>query len=187
MSHPPNIPRWGRSLAALWIAVQAAACDSPTETQDPPDEPTGPMAHEVNNFVVGETATLRGDNLDEVSSVSVEGTVVEFERASSDRLSFDVPRIADCAVDGYLADIHLDNERALTARLGAEGTVSLEPGESRILGSEDLDCLKLPRGSESYVLTIADFATSTDDKDSQFQPPFTLLSHGTGEEEALAD
>lgn len=168
----------GITLAAsLWAAFQVSACESATEPNGSEPEPTtGIEVSEVSNMVPGGRAEVSGKNLDEISRLVVDDAEVTFEALSSARGEFDLPRTRDCETDGRRVTIEVNDSISEVGQMEVDSVTELEVGESRVLSADEYECLKLGRGMEHYVLSVADFRTDHGDDVS----PYKLVARGSG-------
>ncbi|HEX7123790.1 MAG TPA: hypothetical protein VF178_15545 [Gemmatimonadaceae bacterium] len=174
-----RIPHWIKAAAALWLGTQAA-CSSPTTPgKQPPVEPPDTSGHtqpppvdttpkrpsmsvsSVENLVPGELATLHGTALLQVTSLTVDGESVPFTATSDSAITFVVPTTRACETDGRPVSLVLNGTLWSTGHLQVRNTLHLDVGESKILSVQELPCVQLPAGPESYVLSVANFDTGT--------------------------
>jgi hypothetical protein len=173
-----------RSFAALWLVLQAAACgESPTQPKiDPPPTEPPPVAEKrlelkgIEGLIPGQVATVRGDQLSLLSSLTLDGQTVTFEKVSETEGRFVVPELRACETDGRVVEVVANRgEKKLSAPVLLPGALTLEVGESRVLTAQDLACLQLSRADAAYVLSVANFKVV---EPLATEPVFTLKSFG---------
>lgn len=103
----------------------------------------------------GETATLRGRNLSRASAVLVDGLRVPIAASTDTTVSFVAPRLRACDVDGREVPVALAEapDATLPAKLRLSTTVTLAPGESRVLAAAATGCIQLPASDADYVVS----------------------------------
>ena len=149
------LPRWAAATAALWAAFQVTACDSPTDPGEIVD-PDAVRISEVTGLEAGQTAEVRGQNLDRLGTINLDGVPVTFDPISSTRGQFTTPELRSCETDGRRVELTATSADVQTnARMEVSDLLRLEVGESRILATEELSCLQLGRGMEAYVLSVS--------------------------------
>lgn len=178
----PRGPRWATLAASLWAAFQVAACDSPTEP-DPGDDPDRIQIEAIEGLEPGEVAEVTGRNLDSIHALTLDGESVTFEALSKTRGQFTVPRTRDCEVDGRSVQLVANDSISHASRMDIADVLELEVAESRALSQEEFSCLKLGRGAEHYVLSVADFRTEP----GHDRSPYELLVRGSGERTATQE
>lgn len=159
----PKHRRWGLAVAALWSAFQVAACESPTEPT-PPTEPR-PAIQQVSDLVPGRMAHLDGRGLEGVTALSIDGVPVSIQTQSGTRLSFQVPELRPCETDGRRVQVVAEGVGSAGGRMQVAEALELRVGESRILSTEELSCLRLRRGAEAYLVSVQNFSTGRERAD----------------------
>ena len=192
---PRRRPRWLLLAASLWVALQVTACDSATTEPPPQPDPPAPTLSisNISSLTPGQTAQVRGQLLDEITEFVVDGVPVTFSATSPTAGSFVVPEFRACETDGRRVRVEANQTIQRDERLELTNTLRMAAGESRILTAEDLSCLQIGRGLESYLITLADFRTrhpegvGYNDVKESIHSPLTLLARGTGEAPPIVD
>ncbi len=163
-------------LPALAVAL-LVACDGGA-----PGEPARP-AHvtAVDTLRPGQIARLRGSGLTGLRSLLLDGVAATELVARSDSVAeFRVPSLRACETDMRAVQLSADGSAPIGAVVRVPPSVSLRPAESRVLTSDDLQCLRLPAADEDYVLSAANLAIPT----AEVESPRTLVAVrllGTGD------
>lgn len=176
-------------LAGLAFLLAACGGDStrPTDlTRPPPEPPSGAVAlNRVDNFVVGEAATLVGRNLRQITALTLDGTSIALGERSDSTLAFTVPRLRACETDGRnlrLVAVASSTQQALDAPLRVRTAVSLAIGQSVLVGADTLRCLQLPAADQDFVLSVLNPGVPEDRTATTPWPPpiVDLLAFRTG-------
>jgi hypothetical protein len=174
-------PRHLRIAGVLALAAGfTAACDSPS---DPRREATPPLyVVSVDSLVPGGTATMRGANMRHLRQLAVDGHEAAFRIISDTEVSFDVPILRPCEVDGRRAEISINGSLGSSAVVRPADVIRLEVGESRVVQAADVACMKLPDGDEDFVFSVASFSA-----ERLLEPVFRLRAlSATGAQPAAA-
>ncbi|HEX8273723.1 MAG TPA: hypothetical protein VF615_13890 [Longimicrobiaceae bacterium] len=155
-------------LPALAVAL-VAACDG-----GGPAEPARPVrVTSVDTLRPGQVARVRGSGLAGLRSLRLDGVEATELVARSDSVAeFRVPSMRACETDMRAVGVSADGSAPVGAVVRVPPSVSLRPGESRVLTPDDLRCLRLPAADEDYVLSAANLAVPTAETES----PRTLVS-----------
>jgi len=161
-------------LPALVVAL-IAACDGGASV-----EPTKPVhLTTVDTLRPGQTAQVRGSGLTGLRSLLLDGVAATELVVGSDSVAeFRVPSLRACETDMRAVKVSADGAAPIGAVVRVPASVSLRPGESRVLTEDDLRCLRLAAADEDYVLSAANLAMAAVDA------PRTLVSVrllGTGD------
>jgi hypothetical protein len=124
----------------------------------------------VENFVVGQSATVYGRNLRLVTAVTVDGVAITFRLQSDSAIAFVVPVTRSCETDGRVIQIDVAPGAGvrLAARIKVAVSTTLQPGQSVLLAADTLSCLQLPAADNSYVLTVSEPGHSAGSNRHQF-------------------
>lgn len=158
-------------LVSLWLLMQTAACDSPTEQQLPPP-PEKPTLHRVDELTPGQKGRVYGKHLSRLSSLSVDGQGVQMQVVGDTLAEFTVPALRSCEVDGRTVAISSERQ-GLSGKIRLPGATHLEVGESRMLSAGDLKCLPLSQEAGTYVLSVISLAP-----EASIDTVFRLTSRG---------
>jgi hypothetical protein len=163
-------------LPAL-VAALVVACDGGA-----PVEPTRPVhLTSVDTLRPGQIVQVRGSGLTSLRSLLVDGVAATEIVAHSDTVAeFRVPSMRACETDMRAVKVSAQGSAPIGAVVRVPPSVSLRPGESRVLTEDDLRCLRLPAADEDYVLSAANLAMPT----AEVESPRMLVSVrllGTGD------
>jgi hypothetical protein len=155
-------------LPALAVAL-VAACDG-----GGPAEPARPVrVTSVDTLRPGQVARVRGSGLAGLRSLRLDGVEATELVARSDSVAeFRVPTMRACETDMRAVGVSADGSSPVGAVVRVPPSVSLRPGESRVLTPDDLRCLRLPAADEDYVLSAANLGVPTAETES----PRTLVT-----------
>src|SRR5688500_10989903 len=164
-------------VSGFIVATSFVACDAGA-----PVEPARPVhVTSVDTLRPGQTAQVRGSGLTNLKSLRLDGVEATQLVARSDSVAeFRVPSMRACETDMRAVNVSADGSAPIGAVVRVAATLSLRPGESRVLTRDDLKCLRLPAADEDYVLSAANLAIPT----AEVESPSVLLSMrllGTGE------
>ncbi len=177
MTPEPNIV-WRRAalLSALVVSV-ILACDG-----GGPATPTQPvLVTLVDTLRPGQIALVRGSGLASLRSLSVDGVkATELVVRSDSVAEFRVPSMRACETDMRVVQVNADGSAPVGAVVRVAPNFTLEPGTSRVLSPEDLQCLRLTAADEDYVLSAASLVIPTADLEVQ-RPLVTVRLLGTGD------
>ena len=146
--HAATLATWGLVAAAV-----AACGDGPTGGGNPPARAPTISAASV---VSGGEGVVSGSNLDLLpATIAVDGRSVAPASRTSTEIRFVMPPGRPCEVDGR-AVVIAAGPLSYTARLSVPSVVRLEPGESRLLGRDQIAslCLQLPAAEQGFVLSV---------------------------------
>lgn len=174
---PWSARKSGAAAALILPFLVVSSCDGPTDPGQtvPPD---AVHISEVTGLEAARTAEVRGQNLDRLDNLVVDGVPVTFEPISSTHGRFTTPELRSCETDGRRVQLKASAGVEANARMEVSGVLRLEVGESRILSAEDLECVQLGRGMEAYVLSMANFGLEPGGAEGLFR----LHLRGTGED-----
>jgi hypothetical protein len=186
--HPPRqdsetAMRRAPLLAALLVAL-IAACDGGASL-----EPAGPLVvASVDTLRPGQMAQVRGSGLTRLRSLKIDGVkATEFAVRSDSVAEFRVPSLRACETDMRAVTVSADGSAPVSAVVRIAPSVSLRPGESRVLSQADLGCLRLPAADEDYVLSAANVAIPAAEVEAQrMLVSVRLLGTGDAAASALA-
>ncbi|HEU0053110.1 MAG TPA: hypothetical protein VFQ39_08025, partial [Longimicrobium sp.] len=168
-------------LLPVLVVALIAACDGGPTTAPPAVHLTS-----VDTLRPGQTAHVRGSGLTKLRSLRLDGVEATELVASSDSVAaFRVPSMRACETDMRAVKVSADGSAPIGAIVRVPPSVSLAPGESRVLTQADLQCLRLPAADEDYVLSAANLAIPT----AEVESPRMLVSVrllGTGDAAASA-
>jgi len=150
-----GFPKGVGAAAALWAAFQVAACDSPTSPKQDDPGLDRVQVTSVGDLLPGQASHIEGRNLDRMNSLSIDGIEVSFQPTSSARVWFTVPGMRSCETDAREVEVRVDDGITATGKARVVQTLALRVGESRILSSEDLECLQLSREGQAFALSAA--------------------------------
>jgi hypothetical protein len=163
-------------LPALVVAL-IVACDGGA-----PVEPSRPVhVLSVDTLRPGQIARVRGSGLTSLRSLLLDGVAATELVARSDSVAeFRVPAMRACETDMRAVKVSADGAAPIDAVVRVSPSVSLRPGESRVLTENDLQCLRLPAADEDYVLSAANLAIPTAELEVQ-RMLLTVRVLGTGD------
>ncbi len=157
-------------LTALALVLSVAACGGDSGTGPGPVKPPPTSAAfaltAARNFVAGDTALISGTTLSAIASITIDGQSVPFT-VVNDTLRAIVPSSIGrvCDVDGRLVEVkavgNASSGGATVSKsfpLTVSATQNLSIGQSVVLSTTDLQCLRLSAGSAAYVLSALDLA-----------------------------
>ena len=182
MRRPALLPALIPSLmlgtgAALLVACEGGA---PAESTRPV-EATAVRVLAVDTLRPGQIASVRGSGLSTLRSLRLDGVEATELVARSDSVAeFRVPSMRACETDMRAVKVSADGTAPIGGVVRVAPSVSLRAGESRILTSGELQCLRLAAADEDYVLSAANLAIPT----AEVESPRTLVSVrllGTGD------
>jgi hypothetical protein len=169
----------GRGIAGittLGVALMVA-CDGGA-----PAEPT-PLIHltSVDTLRSGQLAYIRGSGLTNLRSLQLDGVnATELVVHSDSVAEFRVPVMRACETDMRVVKVSADGSTSVGSVVRVPPTVSLQPAESRVLATNDLQCLRLRAADEDYVLSAANLGVPTAEIESP-RPLVSVRVLGTGE------
>ena len=168
-------------LPALVVAL-IAACNGGA-----PVEPTQPaIVTSVDTLRPGQLAHVRGSGLANLHSLRLDGVeATELVVHSDGDAEFRVPTMRACETDMRAVKVTADGSAPVDAVVRVSPSVALQPGQSRVLTPDDLQCLRLAAADEDYVLSAANLAIPT----AEVESPRTLVSVrllGTGDAAAAS-
>jgi hypothetical protein len=104
----------------------------------------------------------------------------EFIVRSDTVAEFRVPPMRACETDMRAVKVSADGSATIGAVVRVPPSVSLRPAESRVLTTDDLQCLRLAAADEDYVLSAANLGVPTAEIESQ-RMLVTVRRLGTGD------
>lgn len=154
------------AFAAAGVAI-IAACGDPTGsggTKPPPVPPTPVASISGVTLTAGGAGVVTGTNLDGLpSTLTVDGQSVTVASKTATEIRFTLPQLRACETDGRPVNLVIGSINR-TEPLDVPAALSLNPGESRVLGRAEMDaCLEIAAGPGLYVLTALHPATSAPD------------------------
>jgi hypothetical protein len=163
-------------LPALVIAL-LVACDG--------GAPAGPaptvQLTSVDTLRPGQIALVRGSGLTSLRALMLDGVKATELVAHSDSVAeFRVPSIRACETDMRAVKVSAEGSAPIHGVVHVAASISLNPGESRVLTTNDLQCLRLTAADEDYVLSAANLVVPT----AEIESPRTLVAvrvFGTGD------
>ena len=161
---------------ALVVAL-IVACDGGASV-----EPTGPIhLASVDTLRPGQLAYVRGAGLTNLRSILLDGVEATELVAHSDSVAeFRVPSMRACETDMRAVKVTAEGSAPITGVVHVSASISLNPGESRVLTTDALQCLRLTAADEDYVVSAANLSVPT----AEIESPRTLVSLrvlGTGD------
>ena len=144
-------------LPALVVAL-TVGCDGGA-----PVEPPRPVhLTSVDTLRPGQIGRVRGSGLTHLRSLLLDGVAATELVARSDSVAeFRVPSMRACETDMRAVKVSAEGSAPIGAVVRVPASVSLRPGESRVLTEDDLKCLRLPAADEDYVLSAANLQVPT--------------------------
>jgi len=116
----------------------------------------------VDTLRPGQVARVRGSGFIELKTLLLDGVAATELVVTSDSVAeFRVPSMRACETDMRVAKVSTAGATPLNAIVRVPASISLEPAESRVLGADDLKCLRLPAASQDYVLSAANLQEPT--------------------------
>jgi hypothetical protein len=158
---PSHLGRRIGGIPALVVAL-TVACEGTVEPIQPPHVTS------VDTLRPGQLAQVRGSGLTNLRSLLLDGVQATELVARSDSVAeFRVPSMRACETDMRVAQVSADGLAPIDAVVRVPPSVSLRPGESRVLTAGDLQCLRLTAADEDYVLSAANLAIPIAEIESQ--------------------
>ena len=144
-----------KSIKTFVVVALIVACDGGAPVE--PTKPVQPVVvTSVDTLRPGQIAQIHGSGLKSLSTLTFDGVAATELVASSDNVAqFRVPTMRACETDMRIVKVSANGSAPIGAVVRVTPTVSLKPGESRILTEDDLKCLRLPAANEDYVLSAA--------------------------------
>jgi hypothetical protein len=176
MRRTPPLP----ALVVALLVAPIVGCDGGATRPVPP--PTAAIrVTAVDTLRPGQIARARGSGLAALRSLRLDDVEATELVARSDSVAeFRVPSMRACETDMRAVQVSADGSPAASAVVRVAPSVALRPGESRVLTSDDLSCLRLPAADEDYVLSAANLLIPT----AEMESPRTLVAVrllGTGD------
>ena len=163
---PRSASHRGRGVARIPALVVAlvVACDGGA-----PVEPTRPIhLTSVDTLRPGQLAHVRGSGLTNLRSLLLDGVKATELVARSDSVAeFRVPSMRACETDMRAVKVSAEGSAPIDGVVRVSASISLRPGESRVLTTDDLHCLRLTAADEDYVLSAANLGIPTAEMESQ--------------------
>lgn len=148
-----------RSLTLLSAVALVGACSGGGEGPVGPPPVTTPSVTSVSALVPGQTATLTGVRLGSVTAATVDGVAVTGLSASESSISFTVPALRTCEMDGRTVTVSVtgaSGSASTTGALTVTGTpavTALRVGQRLVLDGA-VGCLQLPKDATArFALT----------------------------------
>ncbi|GLC25262.1 hypothetical protein [Roseisolibacter agri] len=174
MRRPSLLPA---PIVALLVACEGGA---PAESTRPV-EPATVRVTAVDTLRPGQIASVRGSGLSGLRSLRLDGVdAMELVVRSDSVAEFRVPSMRACETDMRAVKVSADGTAPIGGVVRVAPSVSLRAGESRVLTSGELQCLRLAAADEDYVLSAANVAIPT----AEVESPRTLVAVrvlGTGD------
>lgn len=153
-------------VVALIVGCDGGARVEPSQPVQP--SPSTVRVTSVDTLRPGQIAHVRGSGLTNLRSLLLDGVGATELVARSDSIAeFRVPSMRTCETDMRAVKVTADGSAPIGAVVRVAPSVSLRAAESRILASEDLQCLRLPAADEDYVLSAANLAIPTAEVETQ--------------------
>lgn len=163
-----------RKVGALTLVVLSACGSGDAPTRPNPSGGGSPVITAVGPLSPGQPAVLRGSNLRGIASLTLDGQPAVVVSASDAEVQFNVPALRACETDGRAVNIIVNGSMQTTGRIAAADLVNIQPGESRIISTSELSCLRFPGQAGAYVLSAHNFS-----RDRIVEPFFRLRTYTT--------
>jgi hypothetical protein len=170
-----------RLRSLLLLCGATFACDRP-----PTATPVAVAALTLAGPVTpGQSATVHGRKLGGETALLVDGVRVPLVPTSDSTAVFTAPHLRPCDTDGRELPLALASSPAavVPARLHLATTVTLAPGESRVLSATDGACLQLPAVDADFVVS----AVNLEETPSETSRQLADLTAWTAEDPPPAD
>ena len=148
-----------KTLRGTLVVALIAACDGGAPVEPKPVPPAAIHLTSVDTLRPGQIASVRGAGFTNLQSVLLDGVqATELVVRSDSVAEFRVPSMRACETDMRAVKVTAGGSAQIGAFIRVAPSVSLRPGESRVLTQGDLSCLRLPASDEDYVLSAANLA-----------------------------